>query len=66
MTNEEMQKWLDNAPYAELLYKWRFEPVGSPWFNGPTGDYFSQAMVSRRPSDAEHAAASKSVGWDAV
>lgn len=64
MTNEDMQKWIDNASYVELLYKWRFEPVGSPWFNKPTGDYFAAAMVSRRPSDEGHAAASKQVGWD--
>lgn len=66
MTNEEMQKWIDNASYTELLYRWRFEPLGSAWFNGPTGDHFVETMVKRKPSDAEHTAASKQVGWDVV
>lgn len=66
MTNEEMKKWIDNATYPELLYRWRFESIGSPWFNGTTGDYFCAAMVAKRGSDAEHTAASKQVGWDVV
>ena len=66
MTNEEMKKWIDNATYPELLYKWRFEPLVSSWFTGPVGDYFSAAMVAKRGSDADHTAASKQVGWDVI
>lgn len=66
MTTEEMKKWIDKASYRELLYKWRFESLSSPWFTGAVGDYFCAAMVERKPSDAEHTAISKDIGWDVV
>ena len=63
MNTEEMKAWIDKASYRELLYRWRFDPIGSPFFVGEVGRYFSAALVERKPSDAEHTAISKSIGW---
>lgn len=60
-----MRTWIDSATYEQLLRKWRFEPVGSIWFDGEIGAYFIDAMARARkntPSD-EQVAASKSIGW---
>lgn len=65
MTIEEMKDWIDNANYRELLYKWRFAPVGSPWFADEIGKYYRAAMDKKKietPLD-EQVAASKSIGW---
>lgn len=60
-----MKAWIDNADYQDLLERWRNAPVGSPWFQGAVGEYYSKAISERRRkvSDAEHVAASKSIGW---
>jgi len=65
MTVEEMKKWIDGASYRQLLSKWRFAPAGNPFFQGEVGDYYSEVMARKRSEvgDAEHVAASKSIGW---
>jgi len=66
MTTEEMKAWIDNASYEELLSKWRFESVESPWFQGKLGDYYKARMAEKRKEvgNAEHVRASKAIGWD--
>ena len=65
MNAEQMKTWIDNASYESLLSKWRFEPVGSPWFQGEIGDYYTAAMKKKREetSQDEQVAASKRIGW---
>jgi hypothetical protein len=66
MSEVNMRKWIDNASYTALLRRWRFEPVGSPWFQDELGEYFSAAMARARektPHD-EQIQASKDIGWD--
>jgi len=53
MTKAQMIGWIDGASYGELLSRWRFEPVGSPWFAGEVGDHFTVAM-SRKRKDTPH------------
>lgn len=62
---EDQKKWIDNAPYIELLRKWRFCASGDPLFEGECGLYYALAMKDRRSrvSPAEHTAASKALGW---
>jgi hypothetical protein len=65
MSIVEMKRWVDGASYVELLRKWRFEPSGSPWFEGEMGEYF-QAVMSQRSQETsgeERVRASKSLGW---
>jgi hypothetical protein len=66
MTPEKMKAWIDNATYEQLLSKWRYEPIGSPWFAGELGKYYSDVMKKRREeiSDEEKIATSKKVGWE--
>lgn len=66
MTEEQMKTWIDGATYQQLLGKSRFEPAGSPWFQGEIGDYYVAAMKKKReetPPD-DQVAASKALGWN--
>ena len=65
MTPEEMKTWIDNASYEDMLFKWRFAPTGSLWFQGEVGVYFDETIRKKRAEIGEEAAirASKSVGW---
>jgi len=66
MTYEERKAWIDGATYEQLLSKWRFATVGSPWFQGKIGKYYSKVMFERKKQIGGAAAvtASKAVGWD--
>ena len=65
MTKDEMKAWIDAAGYEQLLSRWRFAPVGSPWFQGEIGDYYQKVMGEKRHAvgHAAHVSASKSIGW---
>ena len=62
----EKKEWIDQAPYAELLDKWRHDPLGSEWFQGDVGDYFKTKLDEKRQQMCakQQVLASKSVGWD--
>ena len=68
MSTEEslyaMKYWIDNASYEELLYMWRFEPAGSPFFMGEMGDYYASKLDQKREEVGEEEAvrASKRMG----
>ncbi len=66
MTEAEMIAWIDNADLEALLRRWRFGPVGSPWFVGAVGEHYSATMARRRSEAGPEAwtAASKAVGWE--
>lgn len=65
MTNEEMKGKIDNMSYITMLSYWRFEPTGSPWFQGEIGDYFTKKMAEKRKEVGPnvHTATSKFLGW---
>jgi hypothetical protein len=52
---------IDNMPYERLLSDWRFAPVGNAWFQGETGNYWSNRMKELRDAGADHVGASKSI-----
>jgi len=65
MKEQQMISWIAAASYEELLHKWRFEPAGSPWFQGDVGKFFDTTMRARKKEIGHDAAvrASKNVGW---
>ena len=64
MISKDMKDWIDNASYEDLLQRWRFAPVGSPWFQGETGQYYAKVMKEKRSADPDEAVrASKHIGW---
>lgn len=65
MTEDEMKKQIDGMSYEELLSNWRNVPVGSPFFQGDVGTYYSEVVAAKRKEvgNAAHVAASKSIGW---
>ncbi len=65
MTTEEMKIEIDKMSYKELMSKWRFAPVGSPWFAGEIGNYYEKQMTAKRGEvgNDEHVRTSKEIGW---
>jgi len=63
-TDEDRIAWIDNASYEQLLSKWRYATIGSPFFQGAVGKHYKTVMAERREQvgNAEHVRASKSIG----
>ena len=62
----ENKAHIDSLSYHRLLSKWRFAPLGSPWFQGETGKYWGERMAELKnmPNGNEaHVSASKAIGW---
>lgn len=56
---------IDGMSYEQLLGHWRFAPVGDPWFQGETGDYWKERMKELRARpETDHVGSSKSLGWE--
>lgn len=61
---EENKKHIDSLDYEQLLRRWRSAPIGDPWFQGETGEYWGQRMAEKRSEDPDGAVqASKNIGW---
>ena len=55
---------IDKLNYRQLLRQWRFSSAGDPWFQGETGQYWSERMATlRRDNPGQAVADSKDVGW---
>lgn len=63
---ENVKKYINSLSYEELLYKWRFAPVGDPYFQGEIGKYWGNRMaeIKKQQGNDIHVQASKSIGWD--
>lgn len=62
----ELKEEIDKMSYESLLRHWRTAPVGDPWFQGETGEYWKSRMGELRSlpgGNSEHVRASKSIGW---
>ena len=59
----ENKEHIDSLYYEDLLKHWRFAPVGDPWFQGETGEYWGKRMAELRTQGADHVGASKRIGW---
>ena len=59
--DSNLKTWIDGATYEQLLEKWRYAPVGSPYFQGDTGDYYAKIMAEKKKEvgQAEAVSASK-------
>lgn len=60
----ENKKIIDSKSYEQLLGSWRFAPLGDPWFQDETGEYWGKRMAELREKGADHVGASKRLGWD--
>lgn len=57
---KENKEYIDSLGIAQLLGRWRNAPVGDPWFQDETGDYWGKRMNEVRDQDnAAYVAASK-------
>ena len=59
------KKHIDSLSYQQLLSHWRFAPIGDPWFQDETGDYWAERMseIRKQQGDSMHTQASKNIGW---
>lgn len=62
---KRLKEQINSESYESLLRRWRFAPVGSPFFQGEVGDYYAQVMFEKRDAlpAGEQVRASKAVGW---
>lgn len=61
----ERKAAIDAKTYEQLLYGVRFVPIGDPWFQDETGDYWLARMKELRAQpggDDRHVEASKRLG----
>jgi len=61
---DDNKSYIDSLDYTALLSRWRFAPVGDPWFQDETGDYWGKRMNELREQGADHVGASKEIGWN--
>jgi hypothetical protein len=64
---KENKAHIDGMSYESLLERWRNAPIGSPWFQGETGEYWQKRMKELRElpgGDERHTTASQNIGWD--
>ena len=57
---------IDGKDYYTLLKSWRFDSSASEWFQGETGEYWSQRMeeLKNQIGIQAHVEISKEIGWD--
>jgi len=61
----ENKAQIDAHSYETLLCKWRFAPIGDPWFQDETGEYWGKRMVYMRDQTNDNGvSASKRIGWN--
>lgn len=62
--NDGDKKWIDEAPYAIMLKRWRTAPLGDDIFCGVTGKYYAEVMQQKREAitDNQYVEISKNIG----
>ena len=65
LLTENNKKYIDSLSYEQLLSNWRFAPLGDPWFQGETGEYWGVAMKKKKEElkGYQAVAISKNIGW---
>ena len=64
MTEQQRKNAIDKMTYNQMLGLWRFEPIGSLWFQGEVGDYFKEKFAEKRePTDLTKFSKEK-IGWE--
>ena len=61
---EANKQEIDDLSYEQLLFEWRFAPIGDRRFQGETGEYWGKRMAALKEQGADHVDASKRVGWE--
>ena len=59
----ENKAHIDSLSYYGLLSHWRFAPVGDPWFEGETGEYWAKRLAEKRQETLDNGVSdSKALG----
>jgi hypothetical protein len=61
---DKIKEAINQLSYEDLLRSYRFAPAGDTRFQGESGEYWIKRMNELRDAGADHAAASKAVGWE--
>lgn len=58
------KEFIDSLSIKDLLSNWRFAHSNNLWFQGETGQYWSDRMAELRNKDNDaYVQASKDIGW---
>ena len=60
--DEKTKEQIDNMTHEQMARLWRFEPSGSKWFLGETGEYFKKRFWEHFGGITTEI--SKRIGWD--
>lgn len=65
MNEEPTVQSAENLDYYAMRKRFRFEPVGSPWFQGEVGEVMMRRMkqYEREIPQEQQVAVSKQLGW---
>jgi len=58
---EEVKAHIDRMSHVEMCREWRFAPIGSPLFQGESGEYFQKRLFDELGGFTP--AISKAIGW---
>jgi hypothetical protein len=59
----ELKKQIDEMSLYDMLYKWRYAPIGDSIFQDESGEYYSTIMNKKKKDDPDcWCAASKRMG----
>lgn len=61
---DKLKKEIDKMSYKEMLYLWRFAPMGDDLLQDESGTYFVKSINLKRADCKDEAKISKEVGWD--
>lgn len=46
---DRLKKWIDNASYDQLLYKWRYASSDNLIFDSEIKEYYRKILFERKP-----------------
>jgi len=61
---DELKSKIDAMSYEQLLSRNRFDPLGSPFWGGESGEYAIKAMARKRSEIIDPVDVSKKIGWE--
>jgi len=52
MSVTQMKRWIDSASYEALMSHWRHAAPGDAYLTGSVGEYFKEALKTKRKKSA--------------
>jgi len=59
-----VKEHIDSLTYEELHHGWHHAPPGDRMFQGPSGEYWQERLLSVEAAGLDHVALSQKAKWD--